>query len=178
MSEEVVEEIKLNVEPDKELPKSEFKLRSIVDILADLKKPIPKERLKTKQQAGVTITYLPWFRCVKLLNHYAPAWEYRITGNDVIVSEGQKIEHTIRVELTIHAIEGIFTRAATATAVQDWDSSYIEKKKDKKSGAWHETGKTGRWTPVYGGLGEISEGAALRRAASKFGVALELYEGD
>jgi hypothetical protein len=175
MSEEVVDEVKTENtvdEDSKDVPKTVLQLRSIVDILADLKKPIHKSKLKTRPQGGQNITYISWPDAVRYLEGFATGWEYRIVDSKVIVLPQQKIEYTITIELTINALEGKFVRAASATSAQDWDSSWIEKKNGK------ETGVKGRWKPVYGGCMEIAESAALRRACAKFHFGLGLYDGD
>lgn len=143
-----------------------LKLRSIVDIVSDLKKPIHKSKLATRPQSGQDIVYVPWFNAVGYLDLYAPGWEYRIVDRQFVVCLDQKIECVLSVELTIHALEGRFTRSAVGTGVQEWDAGWTDKK----------TGKVGRWKPVYGGVAEIAESAALRRAASKLGLGLYLYD--
>jgi hypothetical protein len=133
-----------------------FQLRSFADIKADLAKPVPRSRLKELPKAGAKFLYIPWFYAVKALDKYAPGWSYEIVGTDVI-SRPEKLEYVMKVRLTIRALEGNFSHDAAGTAMQEWDDS---KKKLK---------------PVYGGLAEIAESAALRRAAAKHGLCLDLY---
>ena len=123
-------------------------LRPLADILEDLQKPIPERLLETKRIQGTEITYVPWYRAQKILNHYCRGfWEYRI------VERWQKNDgdFMMTVEITIHAQEGTFSRQGTGR---------------------EEPGVTG-----FGDTQSNAESMAFRRAAAKWGLGLELYEG-
>jgi hypothetical protein len=81
--------------------------RPITDIIRDLSKIIPTERLKTKTMGGREITFIPWYHATSLLDYYAPGWEYHI-----------KLEHMAGkvvaiATITIFAKEGTVVREAT-----------------------------------------------------------------
>jgi hypothetical protein len=123
-------------------------LRSISAIIADLSKPVNPQRLGKKvvdNKSGRTVTYLPWFQCVRYLDKYAPGWRFEIRSVSQI---GNNLIMTVRV--SIPCAEGIVFREASALEV-------IE---DPKR---------------YGDAATNCESAALRRAASKFGLCLNLY---
>jgi Rad52/22 family double-strand break repair protein len=84
-------------------------LRSIREIIADLSKPLAKERLKTRTQGGKTLTYLPWYQAVRYLDKYAPGWSSEIRK---ITQIGDNLVMTVRV--TIPCLEGLVWREASA----------------------------------------------------------------
>ena len=91
--------------------------RPIVEILNDLSQPIPPRLLKQKpifkKEGGKLvkvgeINFVPWKTLIKLLDYYAPAFEWRIRVKDF----GEKT--VIEGSLTIYAAEGQFTRESVA----------------------------------------------------------------
>ncbi len=82
----------------------------IVEILEDLRKPVPQRFLAQRKQGGTLLTYIPWFNVVKLLDHFACGWEGTVAS---ITTTSDRIFLTYR--LTLHAAEGSFTREATGT---------------------------------------------------------------
>lgn len=139
-------------------PYKEFR-RPIIDILADLSKPIPKKYLATRVQGGATLTYLPWVNCCKLLDRCAPGWQGEVTH---MHTTSDRLFLTYR--LSLHAEEGIFTREATGTELLK--EEYLDKKT--------QTVKIREL--AYGDPSSNSESMALRRAAAKFGLGLYLYQ--
>lgn len=121
-------------------------LRSIKDIIADLSKPANPQRLKTRQQGGREITYIPWYEAVRYLDNYAPGWRCEIRS---VTQVGDNLVMTVRI--AIPCSEGEVWREASALEV-------IE---DPKR---------------YGDAATNAESAALRRAAAKFGLCLNLYD--
>jgi Rad52/22 family double-strand break repair protein len=120
--------------------------RSINDIIADLSKPVNPRRLKQRTQGGRTLDYIPWYQAVRYLDRYAAGWRYEIRS----VSEvGDNLVMTVRI--TIPCAEGEVWREASA----------LEKIEDAKR---------------YGDAATNAESAALRRAAAKFGLCLNLYD--
>jgi Rad52/22 family double-strand break repair protein len=120
--------------------------RSIKDIIADLSKPVHPRRLKERTQGGRTLVYIPWYQAVRYLDRYAPGWRYEIRS----VSEvGDNLVMTVRI--TIPCSEGEVWREASS----------LEKIEDPKR---------------YGDAATNAESAALRRAAAKFGLCLNLYD--
>lgn len=121
-------------------------LRSIAAIIADLSKPVNPKRLKQRTQGGRTLDYIPWFQCVRVLDHHAPGWKYEIRSISQI---GENLVMVVRIVIT--CAEGEIYREASALEV-------IE---DPKR---------------YGDAATNVESAALRRAAAKFGLCLNLYD--
>ena len=120
--------------------------RPIREIITDLSKPVNPQRLKQRQQGGKTLTYLPWYQAVRYLDKYAPGWSYEIRS---ITQIGNNLVMVARI--TIPCAEGEVYREASALEV-------IE---DPKR---------------YGDAATNCESAALRRAAAKFGLCLNLYD--
>jgi len=121
-------------------------LRSIKDIIADLTKPVNPQRLKALEKAGRKLTYIPWYQAVRYLDNYAPGWRCEIRS---ITQVGENLVMVVRV--VIPCAEGEVWREASA----------LEKIEDPKR---------------YGDAATNCESAALRRAAAKFGLCLNLYD--
>lgn len=83
--------------------------RSIAAIIADLSRPVNPQRLKQRQQGGKTLTYCPWYQCVRILDHYAPGWRYEIRSVNQICDS---LVMTVRI--TIPCLEGEVYREASA----------------------------------------------------------------
>lgn len=126
--------------------------RSIADILADLRKPIPERLLEEKPASNAKgapmLTFCPWYRVQRILNHYTGGrCSYEVRERTVT---GKHILMTVRI--TIHAGEGAFYRDGTGLERLNVDS--------------------------YGDPQSNAESMAFRRAAARFGLGLHLYEGD
>lgn len=91
--------------------------RSIVDIIADLSKPVAAKHLRHKKQGGTQIAFVSWFDRVKYLDYYAPGWSNEITR---IESIGGKLIITVR--LTIPTKDGLISREATGQESEEKDS--------------------------------------------------------
>jgi hypothetical protein len=54
-------------------------IRSITQIIADLSKPVAPRHLKQKEvdKRGTTVTYLPWYQCVRYLDPIARPRRWR-----------------------------------------------------------------------------------------------------
>jgi len=136
--------------------------RPIAEIIADLSKPIPNKYLAQRKQGGSNLTYLPWFRCVTLLDRCTGGhWDYAVTQ---MHTTSDRLILTARI--TIHAEEGSFSREATGTETLK-EEFFDKETKTKKIREW-----------AYGDVSSKSESMALRRCASKFGLGLYLYERD
>jgi hypothetical protein len=92
-------------------------VRSIRDIVADLKKPVAVKHLKKRRQGGKEICYLSWTDAIKYLDHYAPGWDYEIMRIDNIAG---KVVLTVRLSIT--ALEGVVYREATGQEDENTDS--------------------------------------------------------
>lgn len=84
--------------------------RCFNDIVNDLHKEIPARFIKQRKQGGKMIDYVPWYRCVKLMDYYAPGWSYEIRRMENF-SDG----FFLVVRVTIPASDGEFYREATGT---------------------------------------------------------------
>jgi hypothetical protein len=96
-------------------------LRSIVDIIAELSRPVAARHLKTRKQGGNEITFIEWPTAVKYLDHLAPGWSFEIRSVQQI---GDKCVVVARI--TIPAAEGAIWREATGQediAVSGWGDS-------------------------------------------------------
>lgn len=136
--------------------------RPIAEIIADLSKPIPSRYLAQRKQGGTNLTYLPWFRCVTLLDRCTGGhWDYSITN---LHTTSDRIFLVVRI--TIRAGEGDFSREATGTELL------------KEEHFDRQTQTTKIRELAYGDTSSNAESQALRRAAAKFGLARYLYERD
>lgn len=112
-----------------------------------LQQPIPGRLLETKEQGGTKITFCPWYRVQKILDHYTGGWwEKRVTEKRV--ENGQFL---ITIEVTIITAEGRITREGTGIESTEVDS--------------------------WGDFSSNAESMAFRRACAAFGLGIELYEG-
>lgn len=124
-------------------------LRSITAIIADLSSPVNPQRLKQRKASNNSdrqITYIPWFQAVRYLDKYAAGWTCEIRSVNTV---GENLVMTVRI--TIPCLEGYVYREASA----------LERIEDPKR---------------YGDAATNCESAALRRAAAKFGLCLNLYD--
>lgn len=97
-------------------PKSKAFRRPILEILEDLQKPVPERFIKFKTLKGNKISFVPWYNLVKLVDFYAPGFDWQVKTSycgDRTVVEGS---------LTLKAAEGDFTRQATGTELSDCDN--------------------------------------------------------
>jgi hypothetical protein len=87
--------------------------RPINEIIRDLSKPIPESRLKKKKMGGKEIIFISWYDATRLLDFYAPGWEYQV-----------RLEHIAGkvvaiATITIPAEEGRISRQATGNENDD-----------------------------------------------------------
>ncbi|WP_218081173.1 Rad52/Rad22 family DNA repair protein [Anthocerotibacter panamensis] len=137
-----------------EFPPGPVRVRAFAEIMADLSRPVPPRLIRTRQQDGATIPYIPWHTINHLLDHYAPGWEGKISeirfSNDRIY---------VVYALTIHASDCSVTRMATGTELL---------KGTDRQGKPREI--------AFGDPSSNAESQAFRRAAARFGLGLHLYE--
>lgn len=142
-----VAEIHSAKESGTEKTASVLEKRPLAEILADLRRPIPKRLLDTKTLQGNRITFIPWHRAQKILNHYTNGFvTYEV--RDRTITE-HRIMLTVRV--TIHAQEGAYFQ--DGTGIEDLT------------------------VKGYGDEQSNAESMAFRRACARFGLGLDLYEG-
>lgn len=118
----------------------------IKKVIATLSKPVPRNLLKTKRLGGKAIQFLPWYRAVLLLNA-ATDGLWNYKVSDILTTEDRIF---VVASITITAKEGQFTREATGTEMLE--------------------------VRGYGDPSSNAESMALRRAAAKFGLCLDLYD--
>ena len=88
--------------------------RSLMEIIADLRKPIAANHLKQKKAGGNSISYLPWYNAIKYLDYFAPGWSYRIAG---VHHAGQNV--VVVTEISMPTSDGVVTRQATGIEDDD-----------------------------------------------------------
>lgn len=126
----------------------EIKKPDLAMILDGLAKPIPKRFLKTRQQGGAELTYIEWHTAVRFLDFYTGGnWSSEVRD---IAEIGERIVVTVRV--TIYAGDATVYRESTGTEF------------------------LGEKFRGYGEPTTNAEAQAFKRAASKFGLGLYLYE--
>jgi hypothetical protein len=127
--------------------------RTIQEIEADLKKPVPKQYLR-KLNFGPAkgATYVPWMIVERMLSYYAPGWSTHSTGFSTPIGT------TIITELTIPTATGPVTRAGHGFEPHQTVNAKGEVK---------DTG--------FGGAAIIASRQAFKRAAVAFGLARDLY---
>lgn len=97
------------------LPTKGFK-RSILEILKDFQQPIPKRFIKTKTLKGQRIEFVSWYSYIKLLEYYAPGFNWQVRTH----YHGERT--VVEGRLTIKAMEGNFVREATGTEDNEIDN--------------------------------------------------------
>jgi hypothetical protein len=120
--------------------------RAWPDIRADLQRPIPERLLDTKHVGGQDITFVPWHRAQKILDHYTGGW-----WEKSITEKRTTDEHfLVTVEVTVIAQKKELAREGTGLESLDTDS--------------------------WGDFQSNAESMAFRRACAAFGLGLDLYE--
>lgn len=79
-------------------------------IIHQLSKPLPESMLSSRKQGNKQILFIPWYRVVKILNKYAPGWEWSITSLQTTPDRLFLIGR-----LSIPTADGIKFREATGT---------------------------------------------------------------
>ncbi|GAC1456863.1 MAG: hypothetical protein NVS2B14_00120 [Chamaesiphon sp.] len=97
-------------------PKAKEFRRPILDILADLEKPVPARFIKVKVLKGNKIPFIPWHSLVRLLDYYAPGFDWEVIAH----CDGNRV--CVEGKLTIKAAEGDFSRAALGNEHSEVDS--------------------------------------------------------
>jgi hypothetical protein len=119
--------------------------RTTAEILCELSKPIAPQHVETFKKGNTTIPFLNWKIAIKYLDFRAPGWCSEIRSVHWIQ---ERIVIVMRI--SIPTAEGWIFREATGTEEDDTDGK------------------------MYGTPADHAEAAALKRAAAKFGLALNL----
>ena len=149
--------------------------RPLAEIVADLSREIHPSRLQTKTQGGQTLTFIPWFQAVQYLDYYAPGWCYELR-------KVESVQATVYTKLKGPDRKDILDPATgLAKTIPSLQTSVIlvaritipaaEGEIYREASALEVIGTAG-----YGDAATNAESAALRRAASKFGLGLYLYD--
>lgn len=123
--------------------------RPLAEILRDMNKRVPDKVLKTRNDEGVVLKYIPWYHANRMLSFYAPGWSGEVRSI-VFSNDGSTVSVVYRV--TIRGSDGESWRESSGTAALT-DTSYGD--------------------PV-----QKAEGMAFRRACARFGLGLYLYHED
>lgn len=130
--------------------------RPLRDILADMRTPIRERHLETKQKGGETLTFCPWYRVARYVEHYTNGhW-----SKDVQMHTTER-RIFVTVTVTIDAADATVSRSATGT-----EKLY---RVDEGTGEVSDI--------AYGDPSSNAESMAFRRACANFGLGLDLYEG-
>lgn len=122
--------------------------RPLAEIITDFHKPIPARLLKQKKVGGSSITFCPWYRVQKIIDHYTGGlWEYEVRDRTITATH-----LLITVRIYIHAAEGTFFREGTGLEALE--------------------------VKGYGDQQSNAESMAFRRCAARWGIGLHLYEGE
>ena len=146
---------------------------SIAQIIAALSRPLPKSMLETRKQGGKQIEYISWHTANKILDKYAPGWNWSImrieTTPDRIFIVGR---------LSIPCADGLIYREATGTELLKDEKEIWIGDKDNRQPVKDDLGRI-RTEPrelAYGDPSSNAESMAFRRAAARFGLGLYLYD--
>ena len=90
--------------------------RPLIEIMSDLRKPISQRFMKHKTIKSQKISFVSWYDLNRLMDFYAPGFEWNINTS----FDGTKV--CVIGELTIKAAEGDFTRSATGNENSDLDA--------------------------------------------------------
>jgi len=123
--------------------------RPLAEILRDMNKRVPDKVLKTRNDEGVVLKYIPWYHANRMLSFYAPGWSGEVRS---IVFSGDGSTVSVVYRVTIRGSDGESWRESSGTAAMA-DTSYGD--------------------PV-----QKAEGMAFRRACARFGLGLYLYHED
>jgi hypothetical protein len=130
--------------------------RPLEAILEDFRQPIKPRHLETKRRGGDELTFCPWHRVARYVEHYTRGHWSKDLG---IWTTERRI--FVRATITIDAADATVSRSATGTEVMY--------EVDEDTGEMKEV--------AYGDPSSNAESMAFRRAAANFGLGLDLYEG-
>jgi len=123
--------------------------RPLAEILRDMNKRVPDKVLKTRNDEGVVLKYIPWYHANRMLSFYAPGWSGEVRS---IIFSGDGSSVSVVYRVTIRGSDG-----------ESWRES---------------SGTTAMADTSYGDPVQKAEGMAFRRACARFGLGLYLYHED
>jgi hypothetical protein len=146
---------------------------SISQIIMALSRELPPSMLETRKQGGKQIEYISWHSVNRILDKYAPGWNWSIMrielSSDRIFIVGR---------LSITASDGLFYREATGTELLKEEKEIWIGDRDNRQPVKDDLGRN-RTEPrelAYGDPSSNAESMAFRRAAARFGLGLYLYD--
>lgn len=122
---------------------------TLKEIKAALSRKLPDNLLKTLPAGKGNAKYLSWHSVIRILDKYAPGWKWEVRQ---VYTTADRIFLVGR--LTIIAKDGTFFQEATGTELLKNNGKEI----------------------AYGDPSSNAESMALRRAATRYGLALYLYD--
>lgn len=144
-------------------------IRPLAEILAELKKPPADKHLRTKKVSGIELTFIPWHFVIQYFDLFAPGWCYEIR------SVTETTGHTLRAR-TEKEIKASSPGQHEEIRPQIIVTVRITIRTADFGDVWREaSGIEDEETNSYGDASSNAESMALRRAASKFGFGLYLY---
>lgn len=155
------------------IPPSTIGESSLSEIIKALSRPLPDSLTDTRKQGGATLKYIPWHNVNKILDKYAPGWNWSIVklelSSDRIFLIGR---------LSIPTSEGLVYREATGTEQLKEDKQVWIGEKPNQQPLKDEFGRiiTEKKELAYGDPSSNAESMAFRRAATRFGLGLYLYD--
>jgi hypothetical protein len=145
---------------------------TLKQIITALSRPLPNSLLETRRQGGANIPYISWHNVNKVLDKYAPGWNWSIQkmelSSDRIFLVGR---------LSIPTVEGLVYREATGTELLKEDKQIWIGEKPNQQPLKDDLGRiiTEPKELAYGDPSSNAESMAFRRAAARFGLGLYLY---
>ncbi|KAM3107287.1 hypothetical protein [Phormidesmis sp. 146-33] len=145
---------------------------TLSQIIKALSRPLPDSMLDVKKKGGRQIKFIPWHVANKILDKYAPGWNWAIMrvelSSDRIFVVGR---------LSITASDGLFYREATGTEALKEDKQIWLGEKPNQQPLKDDLGRivTESKELAYGDPSSNAESMAFRRAAARFGLGLYLY---
>jgi hypothetical protein len=145
---------------------------SISRIEEALSRPLPENMLSSKKMGGQTIKYVAWPVVSRILNKYAPGWEWSVT---LTVSQDRLF---VVGKLSIPTSDGLVSREATGTEALKEERPIMIVEEGKRIPLVDDLGRT-VYEPkeiAFGDSSSNAESMAFRRAAARFGLALYMYD--
>jgi hypothetical protein len=135
----------------------------IEQIMENLAKPIPENKLKIKTLKGNSIPFVPWYNLVDLLNERCgvSGWEWTIKTLYQINSE----KATTREDGTIKLVPNNFIAIVGSLTIHGEDGSITRE----------ATGQEPVNVTGYGDSTSNAEAMTMRRCCAKFGLGIDLW---
>jgi hypothetical protein len=145
---------------------------TLKQIIKALSRPLPDSMLESRKQGGSNIKYISWHTANKVLDKYAPGWNWSIVKIELSADRIFLIGR-----LSIPTSEGLVYREATGTELLKEDKQIWLGEKPNQKPLKDEFDRivTEQRELAYGDPSSNAESMAFRRAAARFGLGLYLY---